>query len=110
MTGVLKPGDRRERFAEAPPPLGIRNSTKQWWERKSSNISAVTDWELGQYLIGHSFKVNFQQEYWQENPGITFSGKALDVCKDDTFPAQLCLCVLLTVRKGKPTRCMPKVQ
>eukprot|EP00961_Rhodomonas_salina_P159202 2143891-Rhodomonas_salina.1 len=45
--GVLKPGDRRERFTAAPPPLGTRSSTKQWWECESSDISAVTDWELG---------------------------------------------------------------
>eukprot|EP00961_Rhodomonas_salina_P068407 918293-Rhodomonas_salina.1 len=30
--GALKPGDRRECFSAAPPPLCTRNNNKQWWE------------------------------------------------------------------------------
>eukprot|EP00961_Rhodomonas_salina_P215287 2907780-Rhodomonas_salina.1 len=47
LRGALKPGDRRERFSAAPPPLGTRNNDKQWWECESRDISSVTDSELG---------------------------------------------------------------
>eukprot|EP00961_Rhodomonas_salina_P303138 3941115-Rhodomonas_salina.1 len=71
-----------ERFSEAPPPLG--QLILHWLDCKSKPIASVTDSELGEYLIGHSFVIQFPAYYW---PNEKIKGK-YNMCKGQPFKKQ----------------------
>eukprot|EP00961_Rhodomonas_salina_P011383 152702-Rhodomonas_salina.1 len=85
-TGVLTSA-RRERFSKAPPPL--RQPILHWWDCSSKPIASVTDSELGKYLIGHSFVVQFPAYYWlNEKIKREYNSEALEVVEDAMYQGQ----------------------
>eukprot|EP00961_Rhodomonas_salina_P008050 109247-Rhodomonas_salina.3 len=91
--GELRPM-KRHRFSEAPPPYGVR--PKKWWDCEETAISAVSDADLAEFLIGHSVNLEFPTDFWPNDHG-RWSGEALDTVYDKLhFGNSLCLKVLLT--------------
>eukprot|EP00961_Rhodomonas_salina_P168527 2271546-Rhodomonas_salina.1 len=107
-TGVLTSA-RRERFSEAPPPLG--QPILHWWDCKSKPIANLTDSELGEYLIGHSFVFQFPAYYWpNEKIKCEYNGEALEVVEDAMYQGPAVLKCLISVRKGQPFKKQAKTQ
>eukprot|EP00961_Rhodomonas_salina_P129842 1748837-Rhodomonas_salina.1 len=70
---------------------------KTWFDCEAQTIAEKSDKDLAEYLIGHSVKIPYPQEYWPGDKRI-YAGEAFDAtikCKD--FPDQPCLISLLQV-------------
>ena len=101
-TGALQslPNAEGSRFPGAPGQYGQRQ--KQWWHCETQDIAKTSDEDLANYFIGHSIPIPFPQSFWPEDKGVLYMGEALrEVHKSRAFPQQVCVEVLLTVRKGR---------